>query len=845
MFHRSRIIQGSASLVLTMLFILGSFVPFAPLGVSTVYAETNITADTEIVLRLTGPSYVQADETLSYELTVQNLSGTAFTGLVLFDNVPTNAIYESGGHHNIAENRVEFTLPSLAAHAKHTFSWVARAKSDLAVGNYVVNDVFRLLQSNPAAGYGWYGPVNTLVEAPGALFAIYKNTSGIPFDVNTHGFQFENYGNEGIPNPNDDLGAQDVFELFGPGVCQSGNTAATCKLSGPAQAWLTEALKSTAGGHCDGMAATSLRFFNSMPFRQYSTPATFQAGAASTINLNFPAQPIENYITRYFHTQSYIWNTHFVGTPAETIDHLIAEFNKTPSVAYSVAFFLARNLDRLDQSTWKNGHAVVAYGVEFVTDDEARILVYDNNFPKQRKYFTVNLATNTWRYVTASTPGQPEDAYEGTAFSFNLRLVPLAARDLPAGQYFECPFCPNQNLSSAQLGESDTISGELDFRYTGEGSILVVNDAGQKTGDDLTGNFVNQIPNAQLFPFQGGLGKEIPPMIGIPVAEIDETYYSVVVHGKSVVTPTMGTLGIHGPGFSMGVNDIHLDAGEVFSFTISPDGDHISFTATEAITVPELYISHDPVHPSDPSVIFDVEGITLLAGEKISLDLDPVLERIYFDHTGPEAENLIIDMKHIWPDGDEQDYAETIQLPAGATSAFIDFGAWDGLLSPPLYIDHVLQNSSINHRLKLSSLTQTYEPTPQANAPQGVYHINATFTNVTEITLETLSFTVANVVGGNVVLNADGGPGGLAAKISVPATALGGDGFLEPNESFAFSFDVGLAAAALSDLTVNANGVSVDWMLTTPAPAGDAQNASFAFIIGANIQRVYLPMISR
>ncbi len=37
----------------------------------------------------------------------------------------------------------------------------------------------------------------------------------------------------------------------------------------------------------------------------------------------------------------------------------------------------------------------------------------------------------------------------------------------------------------------------------------------------------------------------------------------------------------------------------------------------------------------------------------------------------------------------------------------------------------------------------------------------------------------------------------------------------------------------------------VDWMLTDPAPTGDANNASFAFVVGANIQRMYLPLIAR
>ncbi len=141
----------------------------------------------------------------------------------------------------------------------------------------------------------------------------------------------------------------------------------------------------------------------------------------------------------------------------------------------------------------------------------------------------------------------------------------------------------------------------------------------------------------------------------------------------------------------------------------------------------------------------------------------------------------------------------------------------------------MLQNPSVNHRLKLTGSTTIYDPTPQANAPAGVYHVTATFTNVTEITLEDLSFVVVNLTGGNMLLNADGGPAAVEAKISVPASALGGDGILGVNEAFTLTFDVGLATASTASFTVNANGAPVDWAFTDPAPAGDANNASFVF----------------
>ena len=731
MFYRSRIRQTSFALTLVAMLLFGGIL--LPNTAPAVYAQASA-----LILRVGGPTYTQAGQNLTYELTIQNTTSQAYSNVAIYNDLPANITYVSGGA-LITDNGVpyvQFTLPTLAAKASQTVSWVAKANSGLAVGTIISNDSFGLIESTPAASLEAYPGPNTKVETPGTLVAVYKNANGTPFNVAVHGYQFENYGNPGVPNLKDDLAARDVFELFGPGVCQSGATAATCVLSGPAQSWLTNALKAPEGGHCDGMAATSLRLFNALPYRQFSSPATFQAGASNTINLNFPAQSIENYITHYFTTQNYIWDSHFAGSPVEIVQRLTQGFNQSPSVGYTVSIFKTANLDREDFSDWAHGHAIVAYGIETVSATETRILVYDNNYPKQRQYITVNPTANTWRYVTASTPGQPEDAYEGTAVSGNLRIVPISARDLPAGQYFPCPFCPGAIVASADASASDVLAGDIDFQFTGEGNMLIVNDAGQKTGTDIdSGIFVNEIPGAQVFQYMGGLGKNIPPLIGVPVAETDETYYAAVLHGTTVVEPISGTLSINGPGFSLGVNDVQLNPEDVLKLSLSPDGDFIAFNAEQTMAAPPMYISYDPVNASDPSIIFKVNGVILDAGEQSSLTLEPALERVYFDDTGALGQQFDVTMTFVWPDGDTQDYSETIDVPVGATSAFIDFGAWDGLLSPSKYVDNILQNPLANHRLKLTNATGAYDPTPRANAPAGVYHVEATFANVTEVAL--------------------------------------------------------------------------------------------------------------
>ena len=528
--------------------------------------------------------------------------------------------------------------------------------------------------------------------------------------------------------------------------------------------------------------------------------------------------------------------------PKELVNKLIADFNSATPVPYTVGIYALPG--------WEHGHAITAYGVETVNANEARILVYDNNFPKQRQYITVNLAANTWRYVTAATPGQDDTVYEGSATSGNLSLHINNSRDLPAGQYFTCPFC-NQPASNASVeaAAAGMVTGELSFQYTGEGALLVVNDEGQKTGTDIgSDTLLEEIPGAELTHFKGGLGKAIPPRITVPFTELDETQYTVMVHGTTVETPTHGSLSITGLGFHMGLDNIELGPGEVFDFRVSPDGDHIAFwvtgATTDTIKAPAMHIAHDPIHDGDPSVVFEVAGETLVAGERISLTLDPALERIYIEDEGIEAEEFDITMDLIFPDGDTHVYTDTVIVPVGTTSAFVDFGAWDGQLVPPTYIDNVLQNPSVNHRLKLTSSTGAYDPTPQANAPAGLYHVTATFENVTEVSLENVYFTVANLGAGNVLLNADGSPAGVGAKLSVPAATLGADSILHTHDTFTFTFAVGLATADVSSLTVDANGAPHDWIHPNPAPAYDANNASFGFALRTS-QSLFLPLIHR
>lgn len=236
-------------------------------------------------------------------------------------------------------------------------------------------------------------------------------------------------------------------------------------------------------------------------------------------------------------------------SPVAAVKQLTTDFNLAKPIAYTVGIY------RLEgpNNDFKDGHAITAYGVETVNANESRILVYDNNFPKQRQYITVNMVNNTWRYVTASTPGEPATVYAGTATTNNLELAAVAPGSA-AGQYFTCPFCntetANMNLAATAAGQ---ITSTIRFEYAGEGAILVKNDQDKFTGYAYdTETFINEIPGATLNYFKGGLNKDVPPTIDVPFVAAPDAIYSVYISGKTIDAESNGSLTMTGEGYYHG-----------------------------------------------------------------------------------------------------------------------------------------------------------------------------------------------------------------------------------------------------------------------------------------------------
>lgn len=86
------------------------------------------------------------------------------------------------------------------------------------------------------------------------------------------------------------------------------------------------------------------------------------------------------------------------------------------------------------------------------------------------------------------------------------------------------------------------------------------------------------------------------------------------------------------------------------------------------------------------------------------------------------------------------------------------------------------------------ALGTTFDPTPVPDAPAGTFTITATFTNSSATALRFPFFTVTELSGGNLLLNADGGPGGVGATLTPQLD----EQLLSPGEAVTVDFVIGL-----------------------------------------------------
>ncbi|GJQ59124.1 MAG: hypothetical protein D8M57_04885 [Candidatus Scalindua sp. AMX11] len=111
----------------------------------------------------------------------------------------------------------------------------------------------------------------------------------------------------------------------------------------------------------------------------------------------------------------------------------------------------------------------------------------------------------------------------------------------------------------------------------------------------------------------------------------------------------------------------------------------------------------------------------------------------------------------------------------------------------------------INHlvNLRKDELVTKFDPTPVPGGPAGTFLIRSRFGNSSFRTIHNIFFEVIELSEGNVLLNADGGPGGVGSTMTPQGSAT--TPFL-PGDTGTFQFKIGLLTRDIFQFSVNVLG---------------------------------------
>lgn len=518
--------------------------------------------------------------------------------------------------------------------------------------------------------------------------------ASIGFDPKINGFGFRNFGEN--PDYEDDLTADDLIRMFGAeNVCIEGSTAKDCVLYETAERWQEEAIDKMNNGHCDGFSVSSLRMFLGKPFKGRKSPADFQRGATKLFDLQ-KNQVTSNYVS-YFQTLTFLKETYIFRAPTfqkkpTEIMQMIAAAMKAKKEYYTLEVWMR------EDGKMTRGHSILPIAIEDMGDDQYRIHVYDNNYPGQTKYVSIDGKKETWRYHTANNPAEIARDYVGSATTHTLALKRLSDR---SRQRFECPFCDEDEAEETDDDEAIYDSGlprdfmlnaafvrkekraqtepeTINVSMSGDADMLISDPAGKRIGYDWTKKTsVNEIPGAIENVIASDVDDDASPEYLIPVNAANKKPYKISISGKDLTAEQTSDLQVYGAGFVVGFEKISVDKGETLNMTVSQDGRELSFTASADGETPSVYITTDS-GAEKPSYEFEIGGIALAGGKTVFVKLDPDAGLIYFKDDDGDKDKYDVKVSRTNPNG-KVDVFEEFDMDVGKDNNYVlNFGAWDG-----------------------------------------------------------------------------------------------------------------------------------------------------------------------
>ncbi|MFA6373229.1 MAG: hypothetical protein WCW68_11425 [Methanothrix sp.] len=421
------------------------------------------------------------------------------------------------------------------------------------------------------------------------------NDSG--FRPNVDGFSFQNYGDDPATV---DLTPTEMQRMFGDRVCAS-TAGGKCTLTYPAERWMNQAVSAMKSGHCEGIAVlSSLMYYNE------TSPGLF--GGSSVIDLSLQDVLLQREIGYWWTTQvtSPGGSKKVLESPQAVLDTLAGAFGNGSGSGewWVMGIYLPDG---------SGGHAITPYAVEDLGNGTARILVYDNNWPKDSRFIEVDTLNNTWRYLASANPDEPNSLYSGNASTRNLEIVSLSSR---LGRQ-QCDFCEKE---SAAANES---TKNIQVWQSGKARALITDESGHRVGLLESGQFVNEIPGAEIRNLKfglAGIGSDHPPVILLPLASINASSLAIEISSTSNGSQkNQVDTAIIAPGFALASSVPDLGQGQNQSMDLFSEGEayNVSIGASSQLS-PTISIDTDYQR-------ITLNGLKIDPSGRINISMNPAL----------------------------------------------------------------------------------------------------------------------------------------------------------------------------------------------------------------------------
>lgn len=518
-----------------------------------------------------------------------------------------------------------------------------------AKGEYTINNLSAGAYDVGATQTGFtFAPINTTVP-PSKDNVNLVGVSEYDFDTGfrprPNGFGFDN--GPGIKNgecisssewqcyPNEpangDFTWLDMQRMFGDDkVCMiSGAPGDTCTAYHPLSVlWHAIWNRATHGGHCVGLAATSLRI--------YQDTSRLPPGFVSTFDL--PLGTMRREATYFFVAQDAnpIKRTISLAKEQSTPNGTLSDIRSAIQNQEEVVLFFEDNNPQI-------AHVIVPYALDNQGNGIWHIRVYDNEFPARDDLFIViNESGNTWSYSTWQA--------EGDAGTHSLFVVPL--------DEFNGILLPPWQLG--QTARSDQQNGQV--WLSGNGHLLLTDTQGRRIGY-LGQNLINEIPDAEAITIFGG-ASPVEPIYEIPLGET----YTITLNGQTA--PTVGTANLtqFGPGYGVSIEDIPVTTSTKDLVTIAQDGTEVVYQATNNGQPDIALIFDDPTSSQQ----FEILGADVGSGQTVSVQADLVDKWLIFDSENSKGGAYNLAMTIADTSTEHKFNFENIQINSGDTH-YIDF----------------------------------------------------------------------------------------------------------------------------------------------------------------------------